>query len=411
MEPIKSTKIVKKRNTSGQLLSLLAFLSILPLYGLYFYLPFTKTDSPAYRNFQQDFDAANSLSRATMYLESNQALWSLFSRNIEDEKKLTVLELIRRNSRKSNQLGELLKVLYLIQAHDPKEEYVKYQKELFDTLKKLGRDKDASLYLQAKSGLKKQSVTSGSSQLVIANIGNEEVYQADLEQFINENPQFEDKKSEGLVQLIIRRILKRKSLFILEDTDFLKKLDLFSEEMRITEFLKRELSTHKPTDLELRSYFEANKSDYNHPAGVRLVHLLLFEKDEQVLQKIETMPPASQEQFKELVVDFSRSLNKIRSGILPDWITGDNLPTEGNFEGLWEFLRNCSLGLNGPFRSRRGVHYFWIFDKRDATINTYEQVLDKLNKKYTSERSKQIQEQYFKGLIRDQQVQIFHERM
>ena len=60
------------------------------------------------------------------------------------------------------------------------------------------------------------------------------------------------------------------------------------------------------------------------------------------------------------------------------------------------------MGFTGPFKSRRGTHYFWIIDKRSASTNSYEQILDELRNKYTSERSNQIQEQYFKKLITDQ---------
>ncbi len=411
MEASKSTKTVRKKNTSGQLLSLLAFLSVLPLYGLYFHLPNTPQNFVVYENFQQDFEAASTLSQAALYTESNEALWALLYEAIGQKEKLMVLELIRRNARKSDRPRELLKTLYIIQAYDPEEAQLKYQKELFDTLKKIGKDKDASLYLQAKSGLNKKAVNSGSAQLVIASIGKEEVYQADLDRFVQENPQFESKKSEGLIQLIIRRILKRKSLGLLEDSDFQEQLENLAQEIRIKEFLKRELSTQEPTEMELRAYYEANKNDYNHPAGVRLAHLLLFDKDKQALRQIEKNPPESQKDFEALVSQFSRSLNKVRGGVLPDWVISDDLPTEGNFNGVWDFLQKRSVGFHGPFNSRRGTHYFWIFDQRSASYNEYDKVLDELKRKYASERSKQIQEQYFKRLIVDQQVQIFHERM
>ncbi len=411
MEASKSTKTVRKKNTSGQLLSLLAFLSVIPLYGLYFHLPNTPQNLAVYANFQQDFDAASRLSQAALYAESNEALWALLYEAIGEKEKLMVLELIRRNSRKSDRPRELLKTLYIIQAYDPEEVQLKFQKELFDTLKKIGKDKDASLYLQAKSGLNKKPVNSGSAQLVIASIGKEEVYQAELDQFVQENPQFESKKSEGLIQLIIRRILKRKSLGLLEESDFQQQVENLAQEIRIKEFLKRELSTQEPTEMELRAYYEANKNDYNHPAGVRLAHLLLFDKDKQALRQIEKNPPESQKDFEVLVAQFSRSLNKVRGGVLPDWVISDDLPTEGNFNGVWDFLQKRSVGFHGPFKSRRGTHYFWIFDQRGASYNEYDKVLDQLKLKYASERSKQIQEQYFKRLIIDQQVQIFHERM
>lgn len=411
MDSTKSTKIVKKKNNSPQLLILLVFISVLPLYGLYLHSPTTNPQSVTYNNFQQDFETANALFQASLHSESNQALWVLFSQDISVKDKLMVLELIRRNSRKSNRLGELLKALYYIQAYDPNEESLKYQKELFDTLNKIGREKDANLYLQAKSGLKKQLVNSGSSQLVIASVENEEVYQAELDRFIQENPQFKEKKSEGLVQLIIRRILKKKSLDLLNESEFQKKVDNLVEEMRITEFLKRELSTQEPTEVELRSFYELKKSDYNHDAGVRLLHMMLHDTDEQALLRLATNPPSSKKDFEEMVNKMSRSLSKVRNGAISEWVVNDNLPNEGDFEGLWDFLQKSSKGFNGPFKSRRGSHYFWILEKRDASSRSYEQVSKELRARYINERSIQIQEQYFKNLITDQKVQIFHERM
>ena len=58
MDSIKSTKIVKKKNNSAQLLSLLVFISVLPLYGLYLHSPTTNPQSVTYNNFQQDFETS-----------------------------------------------------------------------------------------------------------------------------------------------------------------------------------------------------------------------------------------------------------------------------------------------------------------------------------------------------------------
>jgi len=411
MESLKSTKTVRKKNNTGQLLSLLAFVAVLPLYGLYFHSPGMIKTARSYDNFKQDFEAANTLYQSSLYFESNQSLWALFSENIVESEKLMVLELIRRNSKKSGRLKELLRALYFIQAYDPEEKRSKYQKELFETLKKVGKDKDANLYLEAKSGLNKKQVATGSSQLVIASVGNEEVYQAELDRFILENPQFSEKKSEGLVQLIIRRILKRKSLILMEESDFQQKLDNFALEMRIAEYLKRELSASDPTEMELKSFYEVNKNDYNYPAGLRVAHILLYESDLQALQKLENQPPKSKNEFEELAKKLSRSLNKVNGGVLSDWVIDDDIPTEGNFAGVWQFLQNGSTGFHGPFKSRRGSHYFWIYEKRETSTNSYEQILTELRNRYVDERSKQIQEQYFKQLISDQQVKIFHERM
>lgn len=411
MEIVKSTKTVKKKNSSGPFLTLLVLIAVLPLYGLYFQASQQMINSTDSMDFNQNFEAATSLSQIGLLQESNQALWSLLHKASGVQHKLMVLELIRRNASKSNQLEQLLHSLYLIQAFDPDERESRYKTELFDTLKKMGKDKDASLYLQAKSGLVKRSVNSGSAQEVVASVRQEEVYRSELDEFMVDNPNFKGKSSEALAQLIIRRVLKKKSLPLLEDQVFQKQLENLSVDMRVSEFLKRELKTQEPTALELTAYYEIKKAQYNHAAGARVAHLMLNSTDDQILKKLQEQPPQTLDQFKSMTRQHSRSLNKIRGGSIPDWVESDELPTEGTFEGLWEYLKNQSVGFNGPFTSRRGLHFFWIEDKREAASKSFEEVKDDLLIQYRTERSKQIQENYFKELINAEQVQIFYERI
>ena len=411
MEAIKSTRTVKKKNNSAQLLMLLVFLSVIPLYGLYFKKSVSEIDPLIDSSFQSAFDAATSLSQIGLFGESNQILWSLFSKVSDNQRKLMTLELIRRNAGKNGSPKELLRSLYLIQSIDPQEKESKYQKELFDTLKAMGKDKDASLYLQAKSGLKKDAVNTGSAQQVIASVGSAEVYRSELDSFIVENPQFQGKTSEALMQLIIRRVLKRRSLGLLQEEAFKRKLDNFVVEMRVAEYLKRELSMQDPTQMELEAYFALKRDEYNHGAGVQLSHLLLHESDNDVLEKLKSNPPQSIDEFSSIARQHSRSLNKVRAGVINDWVGTDELPTEGTFNGLWEYLKDSTAGFNGPFKSRRGLHYFWIKEKRDAQSKSFDEIKDKLTSRYKTERAKEIQDNYFKKLITSEQVQIFHERM
>ena len=107
-----STKLQnsEEKNNSAQLLSLL-FISVLPLYGLYLHSPTTNPQSVSIIIFNRIL-RQRMRSFKLLHTESNQALWVLFTQDISVKDKLMVLELIRRNSRKSNRLGELLKALY-----------------------------------------------------------------------------------------------------------------------------------------------------------------------------------------------------------------------------------------------------------------------------------------------------------
>ena len=133
MEAIKPTRTVKKKNNSASLLMLLVFFSVIPLYGLYFQGSEEQLNLSTDANFQPTFDAATSLSQVGLFDEANRTLWSLFGSISYTQRKLMILELIRRNASKSNNHKELLRSLYLIQSLDPEEKKSKYQKELFNT--------------------------------------------------------------------------------------------------------------------------------------------------------------------------------------------------------------------------------------------------------------------------------------
>ena len=42
-----------------------------------------------------------------------------------------------------------------------------------------------------------------------------------------------------------------------------------------------------------------------------------------------------------MVNKMSRSLNKVRNGAISEWVVNDNLPNEGDFEGLWDFYKKA----------------------------------------------------------------------
>ena len=406
MDEIMDTRKVRVNQSSKVqgLLSLLILVAVLPLYTLFF------MNQSASTVFNSDFPewqkAALELKRVGQYEEAAQVLEKLYEKTDSVESRLEILHVLKDTYLRSRNWNLLLVALYKIQSLDPTESHGQYKKLVYDTLQRLGKDKDASLYLKARTSLDSNSMVQEGSDAVIATIGQEEIYTRDLGDLGGIDAAG---RLQALTQLVINRLLKKESMSLMEDAQFLREADEAVEKMRVAKFLERKTSAAKISEFDLKNFYHSHLYLWNHPKGVQISHIQLV--DPQKIDDFQRNKPTNLEAFENFAQDNSNSLDRVRRGRISQWVESDRLPSIGNFAGLFAFLTTQSPGFCGPFNSRRGTHFFWIRERREARSTSFEAEKEKVEKAYREEFQDQYQEKYFRQLLKSYDVKVFTDRL
>jgi len=406
MDEVKQTRKIKTNQSSRAqgFLTLLVLFALIPLYGLYF-LPAPKP-AQVLPQFSEWRSAAMELKRVGQYEEAARILEKVYENSITSKSRLEILHVLKEIHTRGRDWKSLLTVLYKIQSLDPSETGGSYKKDIYETLQRLGKDKDASLYLKARTSLHSTKAPTQGSDVVIASIEGEEIYTRDLGERGGGNAA---ERLKLLTQLVINRILKKESMGLMEDQDFLAEADRVLEEMRIAKFLDRKLSVQKISEFDLKNFYHSHLYLWNYPNGVQVSHIQL--KSQEEVGEFQSNAPSSLESFESYAKQHSASLDKVRSGRVERYVESDSLPSIGTFPGLFDFLWKQKKGLCGPFPSRRGQHFFWVRSRRSALKSTFEEKKREVEKAYRKEFEDQFKEKYFRELLKAYDVKVFTDRL
>ncbi len=399
------TRKVSAPSLAQTLLILVVLLSILPLYGLY--LKDNSGEQTGSSPLHELKSAAVALKRVGAFKSAAGFLWSMYERTPEEANRLEVLQVLRELYQQERNHEDLLRVLYLIQALDPSESRVSYRKEVYETLGRLGKDKDASLFLKTQSGLKKSNPEQGSSNLVVAQVGGEEIYYRDVKDLLKGNAA---EKQQKLFEFIVQRILKSESMGLMQTPEFISQANDLVEELRVAQFLKQKFKKQEISEFDLKNYFQSHLYQWNHGKGYLVSHLML--SGEGKLKEYLDSEIKNRSEFEAYARAKSDSLDKIRSGIHTKWIEDDSIPQVGRFKGLFKFLESQAPGeVSSVFKSRRGQHFFWIRESRAPKSSQFADVRQEVYAAYQKEFEKQFKQDYFRELVRENQVRIYSDRL
>ncbi len=346
------------------------------------------------------------MKRVGQYEEAARILRDLYKTSKKRDQRILLLYSLKEIYTRSRDWKSLLTVLYQIQSLDPTESGERYKKALYDTLQRLGKDKDASLFLKARTALIPVEEPHAGSDVVLATIGEEEIYTRDLGNMKGKNAA---QKLEVLSQLVIQRLLKKESMGLMEDQEFLREADEVLEQMRISRFLKLKLSREKISEFDLKNFYHSHLYLWNHPYGMHVSHMMLDSEDQ--AEELLSRESLKLEDFETYAHKNSKSLDRVLKGHHKRWIESDSIPGVGTFQGLFEFLQPQKKGLAGPFKSRRGIHFFWIRNHRTARNSTFEDSKEEVRTAYRKDFEKEFKEKYFRELLGAHDVKVFTDRL
>ena len=228
----------------------------------------------------------------------------------------------------------------------------------------------AGLLLLAGTGCSRQGA-------VLANIGSKTITGADFVDRLKQlPPQYqgmiktdEDKKTmlDAIVkeQLIVQEARERN---IDKDKAIQSKINTIVDQILLEEMIKRVRDTQlKPTDAEIKAYYEQHKTEYNGQERVKVAHILVKDKGkaEEILAKLNKGAD-----FGALAQANSIDPGSSRKGGELDYFSkGDMVP---EFEKA-AFALNTPGQLSGIVQSAFGYHIIKLIDKKSAGQKSFEE--------------------------------------
>lgn len=238
---------------------------------------------------------------------------------------------------------------------------------------------------------------------VVAEVQGKAIYQDTVKEELSTVPQ--NKKAQKLMHLILQDLVRSLSRSLESEQSFQGKVSKMKQELRVSEFLKRELDVKEPSRQEMLDYFLKNKAKYHQEEGFKISHMIL----KTPLARQET--PQNLKSFREMTRERSLSIDKFTGGKVRKWVSSNSFVPVGEIQGLRVFLQNHQQGFCGPLESSRGYHYFWIEARRKAHKPPFENLIPRLRNDLLAENHKKAQSRYFENLVRKHGVKIHYEKI
>ena len=237
---------------------------------------------------------------------------------------------------------------------------------------------------------------------VLATIGDRKITMSDLDetigyldaqrqQMVMQNPQLKEQLLRQIVQSIVLSDLAKKAGYD-KKPDIIERLEFYNNSYFANEYLKREVvNTITVSEDDIKSYYDAHMDEFTTPEMVQVRHILIKvdagasedekkkarEKVEDILNKIN-----SGEDFAKLASEFSDdSMTNPKGGDL-GFVPRGRLVKP--FEDVAFTLKPGEVSeiVETPF----GYHIIKVDEKKDAGVEPYEIVKDKIKQKLIQER-------------------------
>jgi len=282
-----------------------------------------------------------------------------------------------------------------------------------------------SLSLVIVGSLNKGSLASDEG--ILAKVGNHTLSANDVRVVMETDPQIKElirQKPElkgQIERLVVDRWLNITLLYIYAkekglDKDPLieKKLSEMEKYLLAEEVLQRELSTVKPTEEELKKFYEKNKELYTEPEGLKLKHILVYvpeKADNQTKEKALARAKKIREElkrgakFEELAKKYSDdTASREKGGDIGVLRKGMTVP---EFEKKIFSLKEGSI--SDPIESPYGYHIVKVEKRIPPKLKSFEEVKEQVQDDYIKEKEREIISKLIEELRSKYQPKVFLE--
>jgi len=282
-----------------------------------------------------------------------------------------------------------------------------------------------SLSLVVVGGLKNGCLASDEG--ILAKVGNSTLSASDVRVVMETDPQIKElirQKPElkgQIERLVVDRWLNITLLYLYakekefdKDPLIQKKLSEMEKYLLAEEVLQKELSNIKPTEEELKKFYEKNKELYTEPEGLKLKHILIYvpeKADKQTREKALAKAKKIREElrkgakFEELARKYSDdTASREKGGDIGVLRKGMTVP---EFEKKVFSLKEGSI--SEPIESPYGYHIVKVEKRIPPKVKSFEEVKDQVQNDYIKEKEREIISKLIEELRNKYKPQVFLE--
>lgn len=214
---------------------------------------------------------------------------------------------------------------------------------------------------------------------VLATVNGKEITQDVVMKFLNDlGPQtaMQFQSPEG-IKKVVEELINQEMLYLdakenkLEDEEeFKDQLEKFKEGLIKQYAVNKILAEVKITEEEMKEHFEKNKDNFKNPESITSSHILVDseEKANEIIKEIN-----EGKSFEDAAKEYSTCPSKDQGGNLGESARGKMVP---EFEDAAFAMEVGSLSQ--PVKTQFGYHVIKLYDKKEATNSSYEEVKEQI---------------------------------
>lgn len=259
----------------------------------------------------------------------------------------------------------------------------------------------ALLFSCAKKGEQK-------SGAYVAKVGSVTITQDDVSRELKGLPEQIQRMFEGPegAEKFVDELVKKEMLYqeakkkgFEGNPDYQKKLEDFKKLTLISLLLEKEIEDKaKPSDKDVKDYYEKHKADLTANNQIRASHILVKSEDDakKILDQLKKGGDFAKI-AKEKSIDTGSAKN---GGDLGFFSRGQMVP---EFEKAAFSLKEGEV--SGPVKTQFGYHIIKVTGKKEGKIVEFDKVKDLLTQKVTAEKQKEAFDSYMDGLKKSYTVE------
>ena len=233
---------------------------------------------------------------------------------------------------------------------------------------------------------------------VLAKVGEKELTQEDLQDFIASLPPEYAQQLAGLgEEVLVEELINQELLYqdalerrLDESPAYKMEMDKLGKEVLKGIAINEVLQKAQPSEAELKEHYGANKENYQEPEKVAASHILVedLEKAQEIKEKLNAGGD-----FNELALEFSTCPSKENGGALGLFERGRMVP---EFE---EVAFEMALGeISEPVKSQFGYHIIQVDNKVPAGEKSYEDALPEILETLRQSKQQELYTNYMEEL-------------
>ncbi len=267
----------------------------------------------------------------------------------------------------------------------------------------------------------------GEEAPVLAKVGDKKITMADLkriityydpnqQKLIEQNPQYKASLLKRLVQsIVISKIARDNGLD--KDSDVKMRLDVITDEFLAAEYLKRNiLPKVSISEEDILQYYKAHQDEFRTPETVSARHIL-----------IRVNQSASEEEKKEARKKAEDILKRIKAGedfatLASEFSDDPGSKTKGGDLGYFQRGRMVKPFEDAAFaltpgsvsdivETQFGFHIIKVEDKKEAVLEPYEKVKDKVKDKLYIDMRKSKVEEFVENAMKDAGAELYLDQL